>query len=53
MTAKLVDNDGQVLATVDVETEAIYQPTDAGRSAAVDLSALRSEERRVGKECRL
>jgi len=40
MTAKLVDDDGQVLATVDVENDPIYQPTDAGRSAAVDLSAL-------------
>ena len=40
MTATLVDRDGQVLATVDVDETPIYQPTDAGRSAAVDLSAL-------------
>lgn len=41
MTAKLVDRDGRVLATINVDGDgAIYQATDAGRSAAVDLSAL-------------
>lgn len=42
MTAKLVDRDGQVLATIDLDhgDDPMYQATDAGRSANVDLSAL-------------